>query len=510
MIVKNGADTLERCLASVRGLVDTMVIGDTGSTDETVSIARAFGAQVLEVPWRNDFAHARNTVLDHLQTDWVLTLDADEELDPPALDWIRQAIQVENVDAYLVQVLNYLSPHLPSQVDQVMLPPEQRGHPQAPDAVAYFVSACCRLFRRRPGLRYTGCVHEMVDYQLYAERAPVHPAGFFIRHFGWYLADAARTARKRALYCDLLAKKLEDMPDDPNTMVRYATFVAEDRGDPEQALIYTRRAAEIDPLAPGAFLFTGMFLRRMGRNEEALAALARVPEWDQPVLRFHLRGDALLGLGRMAESAQAYAEALRLAPLDRLVAGKLGLLEVNTGRVEQGLARLREAAKDHPPIPDVENLLVSALLVAGDHAAARDEALGFARFHARPEFWQCMARCFAQAGAWATARELLELGVAQFPDAHELYSFLVNACVSLDDLAAATAAAERVASLAPAAHSLARYAALLGRTGKEAAAVEVLRIRSAFFPNPRELTSPPPADREQCAVARGAVAGGQF
>jgi hypothetical protein len=336
MIVKNGEDTLARCLGSVRGLVDAMVIGDTGSTDATVAIARAFGAQVLEVPWRNDFAQARNTVLDQLQTDWVLTLDADEELDPPALDWIRQAIQVEDVDAYLVQVLNYLSPHLPPQLDQVMLPLEQRGHPQAPDAVAYFVSACCRLFRRRPGLLYTGCVHEMVDYQLYAEQASVQPAGFFIRHFGWYLADAARVARKRSLYCDLLAKKLAEMPDDPNTLVRYATILAEDRCDPEQALLHARRAAQIDPQAPGAFLFTGMFLRRLGRHEEALAALAQVPAYDQPALCTQLRGDALLSLGRMEESALEYGEALRLAPLDRLIAGKLGLVEVNTGRVEQG------------------------------------------------------------------------------------------------------------------------------------------------------------------------------
>jgi glycosyltransferase involved in cell wall biosynthesis len=52
MIVKNGAATLSRCLASTHGLFDTMVIGDTGSADETAAIALSFGARRMTLRWR--------------------------------------------------------------------------------------------------------------------------------------------------------------------------------------------------------------------------------------------------------------------------------------------------------------------------------------------------------------------------------------------------------------------------------------------------------------------------
>ncbi len=508
MIVKNGEATLSRCLASTHGLFDTMVIGDTGSTDETVAIARGFGARVLEIRWQSDFALARNAVLAALDTDWVLTLDADEELDEAGRSWVQDAVAADACDAYLVQVINYLSPHKPPPLDQVLLPKSFRGHPQAAEAVAYFPSACCRLFRRTPGLGYTGCVHEMVDYQLQARGAHVEVAGFFIHHFGWYLADAPQTAAKRALYCELLAKKSQAMPDDTNTLVRYATLLADDGGDPEQALLYTRRAAEIDPLAPGAWLYSGMILRRLNRHEEALEALARVPVWDQPAFRAQLQGDALLGLGRLEESLEAYDEAHRLAPLDRLVAAKRGLLEVNTGHTEQGLERIREAVAELPPMPECEEMLVSALLVAEQYDEARGQATHLGLRYRREDIWQRIARSFAQMGDWPGALQFLDLGIDQFPEASALHAFRVNVCVALNRLDEAAAAAGRVAALVPTPGSLRRYAALLARSGKEAAAVEVFRIGAIAFPDFRELNARVSADNQQDTVVLGPAGGG--
>jgi len=80
MIVKNEEPFLAHCLDSVRGLVDEMVILDTGSTDGTLEIARAAGARVFQSPWRDDFSAARNASLEKATGDWILILDADEEL----------------------------------------------------------------------------------------------------------------------------------------------------------------------------------------------------------------------------------------------------------------------------------------------------------------------------------------------------------------------------------------------------------------------------------------------
>ena len=59
MIVKNEEDVLERCLESAAGLVDEIIVVDTGSTDRTREIAARFTSQVYDFPWQDDFSAAR-------------------------------------------------------------------------------------------------------------------------------------------------------------------------------------------------------------------------------------------------------------------------------------------------------------------------------------------------------------------------------------------------------------------------------------------------------------------
>ena len=84
MIVRDEEARLGECLRSVQGFADEMVVVDTGSTDATVAIAEAAGARVEQIPWPGDFAPARNQALEFLNGDWVLVLDADEQLRPEA------------------------------------------------------------------------------------------------------------------------------------------------------------------------------------------------------------------------------------------------------------------------------------------------------------------------------------------------------------------------------------------------------------------------------------------
>lgn len=78
MIVKNETETLGACLRSVSGFVSEMVIVDTGSEDDTIALAKGFGARVESFAWGNDFSAARNYALSLVKTPWVLWLDADD------------------------------------------------------------------------------------------------------------------------------------------------------------------------------------------------------------------------------------------------------------------------------------------------------------------------------------------------------------------------------------------------------------------------------------------------
>jgi hypothetical protein len=92
MIVKNGGEGLRSCLESVRSLVDQIVIADTGSTDDSVAIAREFDATIVDFPWCDDYAAARNAALAPLTTEWVFSLDADEEVLPESLVEVRRLV----------------------------------------------------------------------------------------------------------------------------------------------------------------------------------------------------------------------------------------------------------------------------------------------------------------------------------------------------------------------------------------------------------------------------------
>src|SRR5687768_16414549 len=78
MIVKNEQETLARCLDSVQGAVDEIIVVDTGSTDSTPEIARRYTDRVLTFPWCDDFAAARQFAFDHATGTWVGWLDADD------------------------------------------------------------------------------------------------------------------------------------------------------------------------------------------------------------------------------------------------------------------------------------------------------------------------------------------------------------------------------------------------------------------------------------------------
>lgn len=81
LITLNEERRLPRCLESLVSLVDEIVVVDSGSTDGTRKVARYFGARFVQQPWLGYVAQ-KNIALDHAGHDWVLSIDADEELSP--------------------------------------------------------------------------------------------------------------------------------------------------------------------------------------------------------------------------------------------------------------------------------------------------------------------------------------------------------------------------------------------------------------------------------------------
>src|SRR5574341_1534475 len=80
IIVRDQAEHLDACLRSLHGLVDEIVVVDTGSSDASVDVARRHGAIVGHEPWQADFSVPRNRSLDLASGEWILYIDADERV----------------------------------------------------------------------------------------------------------------------------------------------------------------------------------------------------------------------------------------------------------------------------------------------------------------------------------------------------------------------------------------------------------------------------------------------
>ncbi len=107
MIVKDEEAFLENCLRSIKGWVDEIIIVDTGSTDRTVEIAGRFTDKVHFHPWRNSFSEARNNAMSYATGDWILTIDADEELVAGSGERLRQAVrEAGDADAIYANVIS--------------------------------------------------------------------------------------------------------------------------------------------------------------------------------------------------------------------------------------------------------------------------------------------------------------------------------------------------------------------------------------------------------------------
>lgn len=141
VIARDAEQTIGQTLASVKSIADEMIVLDTGSTDQTVEIAKQQGATVYSQAWQDSFANARNQCLEKVSGNWVLWLDAEEYLQPEdtaaLLEFIHTKADPSQVYMMIVQI-----PSIDGQVGNT----EQIG--------------CVRLHPNMPNLHFVGRVRE--------------------------------------------------------------------------------------------------------------------------------------------------------------------------------------------------------------------------------------------------------------------------------------------------------------------------------------------------------------
>ena len=287
LIVRNESLVLERCLSSLSGAVDEIVVVDTGSTDATPEIAEGFGARIVRDEWHDDFSAARNVGLDAASCDWILTIDADEYLDAGAQGQIRAIVNHTDAEGILVTVRNLLA---------------------ADDLIQSAESRIVRLFRRRDDVRFAGIIHEEVTTAITRRGGRIVGSPIVIVHDGYARETTQASGRRAERNLPLLLRAADNAPQDAYLQFHLgATY--QHLGQHADAQRHLAQVLQLpnEQLNPEIIANAAVRLAQLAMAERrddsvvhyAGAALALEPAH---VLAHYLSGLALMRLGRYAEA----------------------------------------------------------------------------------------------------------------------------------------------------------------------------------------------------------------
>ncbi len=201
IIFKNEERCIERCLQSLEALRQAipceLVMADTGAEDGSRAIAGKYADEVFDFPWIDDFAAARNAVMDRCSGKWYFSIDCDEWLDADITELLAFLQGKTRADAAFVIVRNYETAEL------------EKGE-------AYSDFRALRLLRMSCGRRFYGAIHESFGFQETTERL-THT---ILHHDGYVYTDPEKKKKKMQRNMKLLRQKLEKEPEDLRTLLQ--------------------------------------------------------------------------------------------------------------------------------------------------------------------------------------------------------------------------------------------------------------------------------------------------
>ena len=208
IITKNEGKRLPGCLTSV-SFADDIVVVDSGSTDNTVEIAKEFGCRVFVEEWKG-FGSQKNSAIEKCRYEWVLLLDADERVAEETKEVIVKTLQRPEAAAYRLNMKHYF-------------------HDRWIRHSGYWPDPHIRLINKTVG-RFHGSIHEK-----WLTDGPVHDLEACIEHHGF------------SNYSDML-----------KTLDEYSTIIS------QELYAADRRVNVLAPLSHGVGMFLKIYLLEMG------------------------------------------------------------------------------------------------------------------------------------------------------------------------------------------------------------------------------------------------------
>ncbi len=275
MIVKNEENVLKRVLGQMKGIVDEIIVVDTGSTDQTKKVATEYADQVYDFIWRDDFAAARNFACEKATMDYWMWLDADDVI----------------TDAEREKLFR-LKRELDTSADVVMMRYQTGFDETGRPIFSYWRE---RLLKNHAGFRWEGRVHEAVT-----PKGNIVYSNISVEHRKVGAGDPDRNLR---IYETMIR---EGEPLDPRAQYYYGRelFYHERNRDAECVFRnFLREPRGWSENKIEACILLARCLERMGRNEEREEAIFTSFSYDVP------RAEACCEIGRCRMEQERYPEA---------------------------------------------------------------------------------------------------------------------------------------------------------------------------------------------------------
>ncbi len=456
MIVKNESAMLDRCLSSMRDLMDEIIVVDTGSSDNTKDIAEQHGSKVFDFPWCDSFSAARNESIRHASGQWLFWLDADEYLDDTNRNLLRKLrtdLKDDN-SAYAMKCLCLSDLGINSGVivDHV------------------------RLFRKHSAIRWDYRVHEQILPALKRSGHAVLFTEIMVTHTGY--TDPSLRLKKLERNLRLLHQDLAERPTDPFTLFNLGWSLAR-LGHCSDAIPLFQRSLQhshnADPITPKLYsLLTQCHLRL--RQYDQAWAICKAGHVRCPVhaeLLF-LKGQLCRQRGDLAGARICWVQLLadsphpqRLSPWGRVEMMADGVSTSLDAGLRGPLVRHHLAVLDREEghLADAEKQWRTILDEAPEYHPAR---LGLAELYLRQERWQELGMILAELEPHARldstvfrarmhlarkefvhARQLLEDVLCQAPHTVPANVFLSHVLIQSGDERAAEPLLRRIVGIDP-------------------------------------------------------------
>lgn len=221
LMIKNEEKFLDKTLKALNKIREKieneLIILDTGSIDRSVEIAKLYTDKVYFESWNDNFADMRNKSISYANGEWILILDADEEL-----------IECEKIISFFKTGL-----HKKYNSASVVL-----KNINSEDGKSYSESVNLRLFKRK-GFRYEGAIHEQPMY-----KEPIYNNIAVFNHYGYLYVDEEFKNKKLKRNEKILLKELKKNPNDPYINFQLGkNFMAINKK--EEALYYMEKSMNL-------------------------------------------------------------------------------------------------------------------------------------------------------------------------------------------------------------------------------------------------------------------------